>query len=157
MPEAESQISIKELSSKYPSIPWLELLNKILNKNDIFINETEKVYIVDPQFISGIVKLIEKTPKRVLANFLSWRVTQLTLMYMPRKLKKVATDFTSIIEGTKKTMNRVSWCLNEIMEAFPVSLSAMFVRKNFNQSVRRTINEIFENIRNQTRKNLLKV
>ncbi|XP_058805565.1 neprilysin-2-like isoform X2 [Phymastichus coffea] len=157
IPEAEAPISIRELSFKFPSIPWLELLNKILNPSGIFINDTEEVYLEDPNFIVQIVKLIDITPKRVLANFLSWRITQITLMYMPKKLKKVATDFRSIIDGTKKTMSRMYWCLNEIMEAFPVSLSAMFVRKNFNQRIKYTINEIVENIRNETRKNFLMV
>lgn len=155
--ESDNEITIGELSKKYPSIPWVTLLNKVFNPSGVFLDVTEKVHVTDPKFISELEKLIESTPKRVLANFLAWHVASLTFMYMPEKLREISLTFASQMDGTKKTMNRVSWCLTEIMEGFPISLSATFVKKYFNKQMKENIFEILVNVKNQIKKNLEEV
>ena len=150
-------MTVQMLSQKYPSIPWLRLLNKIFNPSGITIDNNETVYVADLKFISEIEKLIKDTPKRILANYLAWNMIQKVLMYMPKKLRSLSTNFVNIEQGTKRVMNRESWCLNEIMEGFPISLSAMYIKKFSNKKIKSNISEIAQNIKNQIKSNLEKV
>ncbi|XP_031783498.1 neprilysin-2 [Nasonia vitripennis] len=154
VPKINTQITIEELSKKYPRIPWLKLINKVFNLSSILINNNETVTVVDLNYLSAVEKLIQTTPKRDLANFLSWKLVEQALAYMPRTLRQIASAFTKEVSGTTRIMNRESWCLNEIMEAFPISLSAMYVRKYFNNDINEKVTEILHNVKNQIKKNL---
>lgn len=155
--KTNSQMTIEELSQKYPKIPWLKLINKVFNLSGIRVNNNETVTVVDLKYLSAVEKLIQITPKRELANFLAWKLVEQALAYMPQALRQIASAFTNEVSGTTRIMNRESWCLNEIMEAFPISLSAMYVRKYFNNDIKEKVTEILHNVKNQIKKNLEQV
>ena len=64
-------MSLGLLSYLSPSIPWIEYLNTFL-LGVTEVDENETVYASDE--IVGIGSLLKKTPARVLANYLTWRV-----------------------------------------------------------------------------------
>ncbi|XP_014208534.1 neprilysin-2-like [Copidosoma floridanum] len=155
--EVDNQMSIRDLSRKYPSIPWLNLLNKMFNPSGVFVNDTETIFVADLDYIPKLEYLLKATPKRVVANYLAFYLTHVTLMYMPERLRQAVLDFNNVVEGTKQSMNRESWCLNEIMEAFPISVSAMYVRKYFNKDMKDSVLELVKNIKDQSKKRLKEV
>lgn len=56
-------MTITEIQQKFPSIPWLEYINTILAPSNQ-INETERLIINTPTYISSLEKLLSVTPKR---------------------------------------------------------------------------------------------
>ena len=64
-------MSLGLLSYLSPSIPWKEYLNTFL-LGVTEVDENETVFAND--VIVGIGSLLKKTPARVLANYLTWRV-----------------------------------------------------------------------------------
>lgn len=150
-------MTLKELSEKHSSIPWLELFNHVFNSSGIVIDETEVVIIEDTEYIKKLEELIEITPKRVLANYLAWKVVQSSLEYMPSEFRKLEADFSNQVHGTAQSPDRPSKCVSEVMKAFPIAISAMYVRMHFDQGIKDDVNEIVLNIKKQTKRNLEKV
>lgn len=56
-------MSISELQEKYPSVPWLEYINKLLHPVTT-VNEDEIVIVNVLSYLSDFEELIAKTPKR---------------------------------------------------------------------------------------------
>ncbi|XP_044588345.1 neprilysin-2-like [Cotesia glomerata] len=78
------EMSVKEMIEKWPSIDWIKSLSSDTKPYYYFTNETN-VHIEFPNFITHFEKLLNKTPKRVQANFLIWNLIQIAISYINSK------------------------------------------------------------------------
>jgi hypothetical protein len=56
-------MTVREMQSKFPTIPWLTYFNSILPEH-VHISEDEVIIVAVPNFIKGMEKLVDQTPKR---------------------------------------------------------------------------------------------
>ncbi|XP_044587723.1 neprilysin-2-like [Cotesia glomerata] len=75
------EMSVKEMIEKWPSIDWIKSLSSDTKPYYNFTNETN-VHIEFPNFITHVEKLLNKTPKRVQANYLIWNLIQFAIPYI---------------------------------------------------------------------------
>ena len=146
-------MTVKEMSQRYQNIPWLEIVNAIQNATGVVINHNEIVSIRDPDFFTKVNALISRTPKRVLANYLQWNFVFDAIDYLPdnfldRKFEKLGRIYLGFKERKKKEFS----CVQETLDIFPISLSALYVRKYFNKNIKESILEEVYNIKNQFKK-----
>ncbi|XP_033212281.1 neprilysin-2-like [Belonocnema kinseyi] len=129
-------MTVKELTKKYPSIPWKEYFNKMLNS----------------------VLLIKKTPKRVVANYLCWKAVEDSLAFLPEKLLNLQIDFSNADSDTTESEGKWRECLgmtnNNVLMA---SVGALYVRKYFTPESKKSAEEIAVDIKQQLKKDLKKV
>jgi predicted metalloendopeptidase len=59
-------MTVHEMQSTFPTIPWLTYFNNILPEN-VHITRDEVIIVAVPSFITGLEKLIAQTPKRCVA------------------------------------------------------------------------------------------
>ena len=59
-------MTVDEMQSTFPTIPWLAYFNNILPEN-VHITRDEVIIVAVPSFIKGLEKLIAATPKRCVA------------------------------------------------------------------------------------------
>ena len=144
-----NQVTVNDLSKNYPSIPWYELFNKVLSSSGIFIDSSEIIIVDDFKFIADLEELINVTPKRVIANYLTWQSVQNVLSYLPYKFQKIFDKFTNIVKKTTETKVRAYECLKEVQESLNIPLSIMYVKHNFNQPMKNDIFNIFQNIKSE--------
>lgn len=64
--------TIAELELKYPHIRWLDYFNALMPK-DMKLSNDEVVVIVTPSYFERLAEVLEKTPKRTIANYFMWR------------------------------------------------------------------------------------
>ncbi|KAL1452805.1 hypothetical protein WDU94_007000 [Cyamophila willieti] len=67
-------MTLDDLQTKFPSIPWVEYLNSLLYPKDK-LRETDIVVVDVPSYISNLEELLRSTPKKVQANYALWRAT----------------------------------------------------------------------------------
>lgn len=154
---AYNPITIRRLSEKYPSIPWLKLINEVLNLSNVRVDENEVVILNDLKFISEVVKLIARTPKRVIANYLMWQVVYDSIDYLPDAFLDRKLVFSRVVSGVKERKHRSYTCVRDVMDGFSISLSALYVRRYFNKEIRENVLELVQNVKNQFRKMLEEV
>ena len=70
---------ISELSELDPNTPWLEYINKVLTPEVAQVTGEEIIIVDVPEFIIKMSALLERTPARVQANYLMWRVASSTM------------------------------------------------------------------------------
>ncbi|KAB0797753.1 hypothetical protein PPYR_08746 [Photinus pyralis] len=80
------RMSVSELQQKVPSIPWLEYLNSVLNVTNITIKASHVIILVHPSYFPQFEKLLNNTPKRLLANYLMWKAVKFSIPSVTKKL-----------------------------------------------------------------------
>lgn len=91
-------MTVRELTQKFPSIPWLEYFNTILAPTTT-VTEDEPVIVNVPTFISGLEKLLEQTPKRVQANYVMWRAASSSVSYLNEEIRKRQLVYSTVVSG----------------------------------------------------------
>jgi hypothetical protein len=57
-------MTVREMQSKFPTVPWLMYFNSILPEH-VQISNDEVIVVSVPSFIKGLEKLVAETPKRL--------------------------------------------------------------------------------------------
>ncbi|XP_031344636.1 neprilysin-2-like isoform X2 [Photinus pyralis] len=131
------RISVSELQQIVPYIPWLEYLNSVLNIPNITIKASQEIIFEHPIYFSDLEKLLNNTPKRVLANYLMWKVVELSIPYITEKL-----------EQYECSTFRWSTCVSLTLD------SALYVRKHFHEDNKQEVTEMVSNIKKEFAKNV---
>lgn len=64
--------TVAELEIKYPHIRWMDYFNALM-PTDMKIKPDEIVVVVSPVYFDRLAEVLEKTPKRIVANYFMWR------------------------------------------------------------------------------------
>ncbi|XP_058792656.1 neprilysin-2-like [Phymastichus coffea] len=137
--------TLKQLQSDYSYIPWSEYLNELASPQ-FHIELTDEVIVKDLGFLESLSQLISNTPKRVLANYLFWRVVEESADYMNDHVRKVKAKFEVSLTGKNKQQSRDVECITYVLNNIPVASGAMYVRKHFDEKsitgVKRIVNDV---------------
>ncbi|KAJ8673285.1 hypothetical protein QAD02_004547, partial [Eretmocerus hayati] len=93
--------TVRELIREFPSIPWLDYINKLLAPN-VIVAEDESVMVPVSPYIAGLEKLLKETSNRTLANYAIWRVVKKSIGYLNRRIRERQEAYLSIFYGTDK-------------------------------------------------------
>ncbi|XP_057331036.1 neprilysin-2-like [Microplitis mediator] len=141
-------MSITELEKKYPSIPWLEYINKLLKPSAI-VDKNETVIVSAPYFMSEFEKLINTTSKRTQANYIGVRLIQDSVFFLNKEIRKIQVDFLTTITGRTRREARSKECFEDISNNVPLVIGSLYVKKYFNEDVKNNTAEMVNNIENQ--------
>lgn len=150
-------ITIRTLEAKHPSISWLTLFNKIINPSNVSVTEDEVVILSDPKFLTKLEHLLARTPKRVIANYLLWHMVYDSIDYMPSPYLDRQLIFFRALRGVKERKSKSYTCVDDVMITFPLSLSALYVRKYFDRGFRQGVLDLVHNVKSEFRKMLVEV
>ncbi|XP_035221859.1 neprilysin-2-like [Stegodyphus dumicola] len=125
-----NKYTVKELNEKFPQINWLKYFNGLL-KDQIFENETLVVAV--PNFIRKFADLITQTDKRVVANYMLWRVVKESLPNLAEDSRALMHDYESVMSGQSKQKPRWEQCLWSVSGSLGVALSSYYVREHFKE------------------------
>lgn len=141
-------MTLKQLNEKYSTIPWKIYLNKLL-PSKIKIDDNEKIIVLVPDFIENMEKLIAKTPKKIIANYIMWKVFQDSEIYLTKELNNITKKITLKITGDKTIIPRWTTCMNIVQKNFLISTGALYVRNYFDNTKKKLIENIVDDIRYQ--------
>lgn len=99
------------MQEKYPSIPWMEYINKLLPPS-IQITSDEVIVNSVPSFIKGLEQLLATTPKRVLGNYLGWRAASASVNYLTEELRKRQLEYGTVLSGKTERESRWKECID---------------------------------------------
>lgn len=68
-----NQFSIEQLQEEYPDINWIEYFNGC-TRDLVPIDKNEVVIVVDTDYLKLLTEILNVTPKRVVANYMGWRL-----------------------------------------------------------------------------------
>lgn len=92
-------------------MPWLEYINALLPA-DLTIDENEVIIVSVPSFFENLGKLLEKTPKRTIANYLMWRITAFSSFFLTEELRKRQLVYSTAVSGKQDQEPRWKECID---------------------------------------------
>ncbi|XP_031344638.1 neprilysin-2-like [Photinus pyralis] len=130
------RMPVSRLQLIAPNIPWLEYLNSVLNIPNVVIKPSYVIMVEHPSYFSELEKLLNNTPKRVLANYLMWKAVESSIPYITEKL-----------EQFECSTFRWPKCVSLTLESMPIAISALYIRKHFHEDIRQEVTEMISNIK----------
>lgn len=149
-------MTIDELSAAYPSIPWWEYFNTILEPS-AQLARNEIVIVNVPSYLKDFERLIMRTPKRVQANYALWRAAAASVSYLTDDIRKRQLKYTTELNGKTEREPRWKECVDIVSGGLAISVGSMYVRKYFKEDAKKTALEMVGDIREEFMKILKKV
>ena len=79
---------------------WTEYIQNMLQIADtITVDDNEKIVIASPDYLENLGKLLTKTDKRTLANYLAWRATKPFMTLLNEDARKIRQKYRKAIKG----------------------------------------------------------
>ncbi|XP_011707585.1 PREDICTED: membrane metallo-endopeptidase-like 1 [Wasmannia auropunctata] len=145
-------MTVNELFTAWPSIPWWEYFNTILSPQTQ-LSQDDIVIVFEPSYLRAFEQLILKTPKRVQANYALWRATADSIQYLTDDIRKRQLEYTET-----KRQPRWEECMNTVIDSvMSYSVKSMYVKKYFKEDTKKTVFEMVDNIRQEFIKILNKI
>ncbi|KAG8183511.1 hypothetical protein JTE90_003861 [Oedothorax gibbosus] len=147
-----NRYTVKELTELAPQINWLKFFNGLLPRP---ISENQSIIVQTPDYIFQLDKLLPDTNKRVLANYMMWRVTFSIIDFLSKDWRDLEQAYTTAITGKPQESPRWAECLYTVKDNLGIAFSSYYVRHNFNDESKESALELVEYIR-QAFVNILK-
>ncbi|RZC36911.1 endothelin-converting enzyme 1-like, partial [Asbolus verrucosus] len=144
--------TIKELEIEFPYVPWLNYINKMLHPYKK-MSYDDIVIVTVPAFYKQLESILNQTPKRTLANYLYWTITESYITYLNNDLRNMELEFYKVISGITKRPPRNKECTNQAVGLW-VASGALYVRNLFKKEAKETLAEMIDFIKEQFTKTL---
>lgn len=139
-------ISIRDLQKQHPYINWLDFLNLLLPQG-VRVTDSQIVSLADTEFMIKLGPLIEKTPKRVVANYLLWRAVDGAILYLTSKLRNIEIQYRHKVEGKEQRDPQWKECVMFIAPEFKIAVGAKYARKFFREDSKAVAVEMVNDIK----------
>lgn len=106
---------LQELQWKYPFIQWVKYINDLL-PSATTVNENEIIILRNPYYFDRLGVLIKETPKRVIANYLIWKIVTHSTYYMTKDLRRRQHAIEMELNGVRPQQLRWKECTNILNE-----------------------------------------
>jgi len=126
-------MKVSELTSLDPTTPWLEYINTILTTNIVQVSGDEIIIVDVPNYITNFSQLIQKTPKRIQANYLMWRAAAASMAYMNEAADKISLKFSKKLTGKSEEPPRWRKCVGAASGSLANAVGSLYVTKYFNE------------------------
>ncbi|CAG0923779.1 unnamed protein product, partial [Notodromas monacha] len=143
-----NKMTVGDLVQRWPSIPWIDYINKLLAPFHK-IDKTEPVIVDVPSYITAFEKLIAETPKRVIANYVMWRIAAASAGYLTENARDIQLEFSAKLTGRSEQQARWKECMGVVLGSYSNAIGSMYVRRYFDESAKHAALEMVQDIREE--------
>jgi predicted metalloendopeptidase len=133
-----------ELTSN--KVDWLNLTNRIYKtvNSSIQLSPQELVIVLDIPYYKGVTQLLEKTPNRVIANYLGWMIAMSLGDYTVEKFRKIEFEFQKVNSGVEQQTELWRICATYLQNVLPYAVGRKYVDENFTKKDKEEVRNIFQ-------------
>ncbi|KAF2900246.1 hypothetical protein ILUMI_05943 [Ignelater luminosus] len=142
-------MTIAEIQNKYRSIPWLELINNVINSPNVKILDTEVINVMVPDYLHGLEKLLQESSKRDQANYAFFQTVRSLIDYLPEHIRDREQQFRAVYSGVSQKPPRWRECVYKVSQHLQLAASALYVRKHFHDESKEAVSEMVSDVRNE--------
>jgi predicted metalloendopeptidase len=115
-------------------ISWASYLNSIYGSYGIDITSSERVIVVETDYLKKLVSLLNTTPPRVIANYVHWRLVNARLSDTTQQMLDIQFAFNKVLYGTTASDPRWLTCTNKINNLVGFAISSKYVESFSDES-----------------------
>ncbi|XP_048836249.1 endothelin-converting enzyme-like 1 [Brienomyrus brachyistius] len=139
-----NRLTLRQLQKIAPSIYWKRLLDRIFHEN---FSEDEEIVVLATEYMQKVSEIIKTTSKRVLHNYMLWRVVVALSEHLSVAFRDTIHEFSREIDGTERQLDRSRLCLTQANKHFGMALGALFVQEHFSSHSKAKVQELMEDIK----------
>ncbi|XP_032593275.1 neprilysin-2 isoform X3 [Drosophila grimshawi] len=150
--------SVQQLQAAYPYVQWVDYMNALLPVG-LSVQDDEVINLTVPSFFEELGKLLAKTPNRVIANYMMWRIHAFSIGFLSEEFRKRQLQYATALSGRQEQEARWKECvdiaagsdfgvLEEDITNLGISVGSLYVRKHFNKDSKANALEMVNDIRN---------
>uniref|UniRef100_A0A336KWM6 CSON001488 protein n=1 Tax=Culicoides sonorensis TaxID=179676 RepID=A0A336KWM6_CULSO len=143
-------MTISDMQTKYPYFNWLKFLRE--SYPNLNFSSNEVISVTDLNFFENFGKLVQRTSKRTIANYLMWRLTAQAIPYLSQKFKQRDTEYQILFYGEHKRQPRWRDCVSIVLVEMSIAASAMYARRHFNHNSKMEAESMVANIKDEFEK-----
>ena len=107
---------------------WLKFIRTRVPEQ-ITVGDTEEVVYFGIDYLAKFGDLIESTPKKTVANYLFWRIADVSVNFMSKKLRVIKLKFHQELSGNRNLDEGWKKCVTESVVNLKHAVSAMYTRQ----------------------------
>jgi len=133
---------IRSLIGAIPTFPWLEHIRYVLSPRNI----TEKDYIVVlcNEYLADLIQLINSTPKRILSNYMMWRMVKDMVPFLSKDFTDAYKSFKEKLTGKGQRKTREETCYRYTDEILGPLVGGLFIRREFTVEDKKEVEEMMQ-------------
>ncbi|XP_032362978.1 endothelin-converting enzyme-like 1 [Etheostoma spectabile] len=139
-----NRITLRQLQRIAPSLHWKRLLDRIFHDN---FSEDEEIVVLATDYIQKVSDIIKNTSKRVLHNYMLWRIVAALSEHLSTAFRSTIHEFSREIDGTEQQLELGRLCLTQANKHFGMALGALFVQQHFSSQSKAKVQELVEDIK----------
>ncbi|XP_076300647.1 neprilysin-1 [Lasioglossum baleicum] len=138
------KVTLRELQLEIPQLNWRIYLQELINAS---ITEQEPIVAYGMKYFVHMGRIIEKTDRRTLHNYILWRLVMSIIPHMIDDYQQKSVEFKRILLGILSESNRWAQCVEWTNKKLGMAVGALFIRDNFNHESKETALEMIHTIR----------
>ncbi|KAH8381748.1 hypothetical protein KR093_011645, partial [Drosophila rubida] len=136
----------QQLQAAYPYVEWVDYMNALLPEG-VSVMDDEIINLTVPSFFEHLGKLLAKTPNRVIANYMMWRIHAFSIGFLSEEFRKRQLQYATALSGRQEQEARWKECVDISSGSLGISVGSLYVRKHFHQDSKANALEMVNNIR----------
>ncbi|XP_071840428.1 endothelin-converting enzyme homolog isoform X2 [Apostichopus japonicus] len=141
-----NKMTIDELTEITPSFNWLHYFQEMFGPN-ITIDGNEQLVCHARPFMEGLHRLIQTTPKRILANYVLWPIVSYTIPMLGKKQRDYLLKLNIVKYGYIQEEARWRRCYTTTNSNLFPSMGHMFIKGHFDETSKDTAEEMIDDLK----------
>ncbi|XP_071042056.1 endothelin-converting enzyme 2 [Parasteatoda tepidariorum] len=147
-----NKVNISMLEDMIPGIKWRILLGYILDYSGLPEDKLNDLNIVVncEKYLRNLVGLLNRTPIRTIANYLTWRFVAKYLPYLDIHFRRLYYDFRREVPNLSEERTffaRWKECVSLVNDGFGMALASLYVKQEFNEEIESEIKSLITSLK----------
>ncbi|XP_040079715.1 neprilysin-1-like [Ixodes scapularis] len=138
----EANISI--LTEEFPKIKWMQILNSVFSHANITLDTSERVILIQPQYIYDLENILENTSLSTLYNYVYWTQIRTHGSVASKTFEQLAFDFKKGASGVKTDVPLWKKCTSAISGVLKHALGRLYVDYFFKPKAKRSMDHLVD-------------
>ncbi|ELV09591.1 Endothelin-converting enzyme-like 1 [Tupaia chinensis] len=139
-----NKVTLGQLQKITPHLQWKWLLDQIFQED---FSEDEELVLLATGYMQQVSQLIGSTPRRVLHNYLVWRVVVVLSEHLSPPFREALHELAREMEGSDQPQELARVCLGQANRHFGMALGALFVHEHFSAASKAKVQQLVEDIK----------
>ncbi|XP_031556927.1 endothelin-converting enzyme 2-like [Actinia tenebrosa] len=120
--------TLDQLQQEVPEFDWTHHMNKLFAPNTIPKNEV--ITLPTLPYLKKVMRIIQNTPKRIMANYMVWYVIQSEIEWLSAPFRNAQKKYVQAEEDIKSEKERWEKCIASASKSFEDVTTAAYVYDN---------------------------
>lgn len=99
------------MQTLYPYVDWLSYINGLLPAS-VQVTEDEVINVSVPSFFEELGKVLQQTDKRVICNYMMWRIHAFSVGFLSEEFRKRQLMYSTVVSGRQDQEPRWKECID---------------------------------------------